>query len=367
MASELRGATKPDGATGPRDGIDSRNRGNQEVLLEVRGLKKYFPILGGLFRKPIGYARAVDGVDLYIRRGETLGLVGESGSGKSTTGMCILHLIEPTAGEIRFNMDGEPIEVNSKTIKSLRKSMQIIFQDPYSSLDPRMKVQDIIAEPLEAQGMRSRRQRYERVEELLNAVGLSSQHMRRFPHEFSGGQRQRIGIARALALNPSLIVCDEPVSALDVSVQAQVLNLLEDLQARFGLTYLFIAHDLSVVQHVSDRVAVMYLGKIVEIAGVEELFDNPRHPYTEALFSAIPVPDPEFQYKQIILEGDIPSPINPPPGCNFHPRCRYARSICSKEEPVLHEVGNRDHLAACHFADELGLMGVWSAGAAQTG
>ncbi|HHV62628.1 MAG TPA: ABC transporter ATP-binding protein [Firmicutes bacterium] len=351
----------------------NRSRGNpgtgdkEEVLLEVRGLKKYFPILGGLFRRPVGYARAVDGVDFYIRRGETLGLVGESGSGKTTAGMCILHLIEPTAGKIRFNRDGEFIEVNSRTVRSLRRSMQIIFQDPYSSLDPRMMVQDIIAEPLEAQGVRSRRERYERVEELLNAVGMSSQHMRRFPHEFSGGQRQRIGIARALALNPSLIVCDEPVSALDVSVQAQVLNLLDDLQERFGLTYLFIAHDLSVVQHVSDRVAVMYLGKIVEIADVEELFNNPRHPYTEALFSAIPVPDPDFQYKQIILEGDVPSPIDPPPGCNFHPRCRYARAICSKEEPVLREVGGDGHLAACHFADDLVLMGVWGPGIAQTG
>ena len=263
-----------------------------DYILEVKGLKKYFPILGGVFRRPVGWVKAVDGVDFAIKRGETLGLVGESGCGKSTTGMSILHLIEPTAGQIRFNRkNGGWQEVNSKTIEGLRDEMQVIFQDPYSSLNPRMRVRDIVAEPLEAQGMKNRTERMDRVEELLKAVGLGSHHMNRFPHEFSGGQRQRIGIARALVLNPSLVICDEPVSALDVSIQAQVINLLEDLQQQFGLTYLFIAHDLSVVEHISDRVAVMYLGRIVEIADVDDLFENPKHPYTEALFSAIPVPD----------------------------------------------------------------------------
>ncbi len=329
-----------------------------DLLLEVNGLKKYFPILKGVFRKTVGHVKAVDGVDFFIRKGETLGLVGESGCGKTTTGMCVLRLIEPTEGTIRIRQNGEWTEVNRRTIVSLRKQMQIIFQDPYSSLNPRMKVGNIIAEPLEAQGMKSSSERRDRVEALLKAVGMSPQHMNRFPHEFSGGQRQRIGIARALALNPSLVVCDEPVSALDVSIQAQVLNLLEDLQEQFGLTYLFIAHDLSVVQHISKRVAVMYLGKIVETARVEELFKAPRHPYTEALFSAIPTPDPDFQYEQIILEGDVPSPANPPAGCRFHPRCRYSKEICSREEPGLLAVDGGDHYAACHFAKELNLAGI---------
>lgn len=330
-----------------------------DILLEVKGLKKYYPILGGVFRKPVGWVKAVDGVDFFVRKGETLGLVGESGCGKSTTGMCILHLTEPTAGRIRLNVDDRWVEVNSKTIASLRSEMQVIFQDPYSSLNPRMRIRDIIAEPLEAQGIKNRTERYDRVEELLKAVGLGSHHMKRFPHEFSGGQRQRIGIARALALNPSLIICDEPVSALDVSIQAQVVNLLEDLQRKFGLTYLFIAHDLSVVEHISDRVAVMYLGRIVEIADVDTLFENPKHPYTEALFSAIPVPDPDAQYKQIVLEGDVPSPANPPKGCHFHPRCRYATDICRQESPRLQPAAkSREHQVACHRADELNLAGV---------
>ncbi|MBO8127065.1 MAG: ABC transporter ATP-binding protein [Firmicutes bacterium] len=331
---------------------------NNELLLKVEGLKKYFPIMGGVIRKPVGWVKAVDDVNLEVRKGETLGLVGESGCGKTTTGRCILHLIQPTAGKIQFNRDGQWIDVNSKSINGLRKDMQIIFQDPYSSLNPRMRVKDIIAEPMEAQKVgRNRKERYERVEELLKAVGLSAQHMNRYPHEFSGGQRQRIGIARALSVNPKLVICDEPVSALDVSVQAQVINLLEDLQDQFDLTYLFIAHDLSVVQHISDRVAVMYLGKVVELAEVDELFENPKHPYTEALFSAIPVPDPDAQFKQIILEGDVPSPSNPPSGCYFHPRCRYAKDVCKQETPELIEVED-GHKVACHRAKELDLLGL---------
>lgn len=334
------------------------------VLLEVKGLKKYFPILGGVFRRPIGWVKAVDGVDFQITRGETLGLVGESGCGKTTTGRCIIRLEEPTAGTIRMNRDGQWVEVTRRTIASLRKEIQIIFQDPYSSLSPRMRIRDIIAEPLEAQGMKKRSDRYARVEELLEAVGMKRSHMNRYPHEFSGGQRQRLGIARALALNPSLIICDEPVSALDVSIQAQVLNLLEDLQERYGLTYLFIAHDLSVVQHISDRVAVMYLGRIVEMADVDSLFRDPRHPYTEALFSAIPVPDPDVQMRQIILQGDVPSASNPPSGCYFHPRCRYATSICSQEAPSLEPVDDSSeangggHYVSCHRFRELDLAGI---------
>ncbi|NLU42276.1 MAG: dipeptide ABC transporter ATP-binding protein [Firmicutes bacterium] len=337
---------------------------DSEILLDVKGLKKHFPILGGVFRRPVGWVKAVDGVDFQIRRGETLGLVGESGCGKTTTGRCIIHLEQPTAGVLRFNRDGQWVNVNRRTISSLRKDIQIIFQDPYSSLSPRMKIRDIIAEPLEAQGMKSRRGRYERVEQLLEAVGMKPSHMNRYPHEFSGGQRQRIGIARALALNPSLVICDEPVSALDVSIQAQVLNLLEDLQQQFGLTYLFIAHNLSVVQHISDRVAVMYLGRIVELADVESLFRDPRHPYTEALFSAIPVPDPDFKMNQIILQGDVPSASNPPSGCHFHPRCRYAIDICRTEAPSLTPVdgdaqtGPTSHFVSCHRYRELDLAGI---------
>lgn len=338
---------------------------DSEILLDVKGLKKHFPILGGVFRRPIGWVKAVDGVDFQIKRGETLGLVGESGCGKTTTGRCIIHLEQPTAGVMRFNQDGQWVEINHKTISGLRKEIQIIFQDPYSSLSPRMRIRDIIAEPLEAQGMRSRRERYARVEELLEAVGMKPSHMNRYPHEFSGGQRQRLGIARALALNPSLIICDEPVSALDVSIQAQVLNLLEDLQDQFRLTYLFIAHDLSVVQHISDRVAVMYLGRIVELADVESLFRNPKHPYTEALFSAIPVPDPDFSMNQIILQGDVPSASDPPSGCHFHPRCRYATDICRREVPSLTavedgetETEDAEHFVSCHRYRELDLAGI---------
>lgn len=329
-----------------------------ELLLKVENLQKYFPILGGVIRKPIGWVKAVDGVSFEVKKGETLGLVGESGCGKTTTGRAILHLIEPTGGRIQFNQNGTWVDVNRKTINQLRKDMQIIFQDPYSSLNPRMRIRDIVAEPLEAQKIgKNKAERYERVEELLTAVGLGSTHMNRYPHEFSGGQRQRIGIARALAVNPKLVVCDEPVSALDVSVQAQVLNLLEDLQEKFDLTYLFIAHDLSVVQHISDRVAVMYLGKIVELADVDALFARPKHPYTEALFSAIPVPNPDAQFKQIVLEGDVPSPSNPPSGCHFHPRCRYAAEACKNDVPALVEI-EPGHQVACLRAEELSLAGL---------
>ncbi len=332
------------------------------VLLRVNRLKKYFPVRRGVFRRIVGWVKAVDEVDFFIRVGETLGLVGESGCGKTTCARTILRLIEPTSGEIWFRSKqlGREVDVvhaDKKTMKLLRREMQIIFQDPYSSLNPRMTVGDIIGEPLVVHRVAKGRELRERVAELLEAVGLKPEHMRRYPHEFSGGQRQRIGIARALALNPQLIVCDEPVSALDVSIQAQILNLLEDLQDQFGLTYLFVAHDLSVVKHISDRVAVMYLGKIVELAETEELFLRPRHPYTEALLSAVPVPDPDYQAERIILQGDVPSPVNPPKGCRFHPRCSYAQDVCSRETPELVDLGG-EHYVACHFASQLTLRGV---------
>ncbi len=332
------------------------------VLLRVNRLKKYFPVRRGVFRRIVGWVKAVDEVDFFIRIGETLGLVGESGCGKTTCARTILRLIEPTSGEVWFRSKQLGKEVNvvkadKKTMKLLRREMQIIFQDPYSSLNPRMTVGDIIGEPLVVHGLAKGKALRERVAELLEAVGLKPEHMRRYPHEFSGGQRQRIGIARALALNPQLVVCDEPVSALDVSIQAQILNLLEDLQDQFGLTYLFVAHDLSVVKHISDRVAVMYLGKIVELAETEELFLRPKHPYTEALLSAVPVPDPDYQAERIILQGDVPSPVNPPKGCRFHPRCSYAKDICGKEAPELTDLGG-EHFVACHFARELSLRGV---------
>ncbi|NLY91979.1 MAG: dipeptide ABC transporter ATP-binding protein [Firmicutes bacterium] len=332
---------------------------SEEILLEVKDLQKYYPIQRGVFRSTVGYVRAVDGVSFKVRTGETLGLVGESGCGKTTTGRCIIQLEKPTGGEIFFNKEGDRVPVNAKTIKGLRRDMQFIFQDPYSSLNPRMTVERIVGEPLLTHGVKNKTERRDRVVELLSAVGLSGDHLSRFPHEFSGGQRQRVGIARALALNPKLVICDEPVSALDVSVQAQVINLLQDLQEQYGLTYLFVAHDLSVVYHICNRVAVMYLGRIVELADVDELFANPKHPYTEALFSAIPIPDPDNQLQQIILEGDVPSPSDPPSGCNFHPRCRYAQEICRQEQPKLTATeGNGHHLAACHFADQLVLRGI---------
>jgi len=316
-------------------------------LLEVKHLKKHFPIKGGVFSKTIGYVYAVDDINFTLSKGETLGLVGESGCGKSTTGRTILRLIEPTAGAISF--EGQDITTLDKSaMRALRREMQIIFQDPYASLNPRMTVGSIIGEPLEIHKIAKGSEKEERVASLLQKVGLRAEDMRKYPHEFSGGQRQRIGIARALALNPKLIVCDEPVSALDVSIQAQVINLLEDLQAEFGLSYLFIAHNLNVVEHISDRVAVMYLGQIVELASDEELYKNPQHPYTEALLSAVPIPDPTVKKKRIILEGDVPSPINPPKGCHFHTRCMYKEKICEEVEPEFKDIGG-GHWVACHF------------------
>jgi peptide/nickel transport system ATP-binding protein len=330
------------------------------ILLEARNLKKYFPIQRGFFRRVVGHVRAVDGVDFFIREGETLGLVGESGCGKTTTGRLILRAIEPTEGKVLFRQNGEMVniaQISKKELKAFRREMQIIFQDPFSSLNPRMTVMDIVSEPLVIHGIAKGAELKSQVRELLEAVGLKAQHMNRYPYAFSGGQRQRIGIARALALRPKLIVADEPVSALDVSVQAQVLNLLRDLQQEFGLTYLFIAHDLSVVEHISDRVAVMYLGNIVELASAEELYANPMHPYAEALLSAVPRTDPDQVTQRIILPGDVPNPSAPPPGCKFHPRCRYARDICEVEVPEWRDLGN-DHWVACHLADELNLAGI---------
>jgi len=316
-------------------------------LLDVKHLKKHFPIKGGVFSKTIGYVYAVDDINFTLEKGETLGLVGESGCGKSTTGRTILRLIEPTDGAIYF--EGQDITgLDKGAMRALRREMQIIFQDPYASLNPRMTVGSIIGEPLEIHKIARGSEKQERVASLLQKVGLRAEDMRKYPHEFSGGQRQRIGIARALALNPKLIVCDEPVSALDVSIQAQVINLLEDLQAEFGLSYLFIAHNLNVVEHISDRVAVMYLGQIVELASDEELYKNPQHPYTEALLSAVPIPDPTVKKKRIILEGDVPSPINPPRGCHFHTRCMYKEKICEEVEPEFKHIGG-GHWVACHF------------------
>jgi len=317
-------------------------------LIEVRHVKKYFPIRKGLLQREVARVHAVDDVSFSVREGETLGLVGESGCGKSTLGRTIVRLLDPTEGQILF--DGRQIEgLGARRLRPLRRQMQMVFQDPYASLNPRKRVGSIIGDPLKIHGLGDKRERKAQVEQLLETVGLSPEHYNRFPHEFSGGQRQRIGIARALALRPKLVVADEPVSALDVSIQSQMLNLLEDLQNEFRLTYIFIAHDLGVVRHVSDRIAVMYLGKLVELSPAEELYRRPIMPYTEALLSAVPIPDPDLAAKRrrIVLQGDVPSPINPPSGCRFHPRCRYATQVCTEVEPPLADYGN-GHLAACH-------------------
>jgi len=323
-------------------------------LLEVKDLVKYFPVYAGLLSRHVADVHAVDGVDFNIASGETLGLVGESGSGKTTVGRLILNLVKPTRGSIRF--EGRDItKLTRPETRRLRREMQIIFQDPFASLNPRMTVGEIVGEPLKIHGIYRGKKAQERIIELLRLVGLRAYHVNRFPHEFSGGQRQRIGVARALAVDPKFIVCDEPVSALDVSIQAQVINLLEGLQEQLGLTYLFIAHDLSVVRHISTRVAVMYVGKIVELASRNNLYDNPLHPYTQALLSAIPIPDPttEGRRKRIVLAGDIPSPVHPPSGCRFHTRCPVAYERCRIEEPAFREYGG-GHFAACHLVEEQG-------------
>lgn len=334
---------------------------SSQVLLDVKSLYKYFPIRKGILQKVVGHVRAVDDVTFYINQGETLSLVGESGCGKTTTSRCILRALDPTRGAVLFRTaDGQVVDVAqlpSNKLQPLRRQMQMIFQDPFSSLNPRMTLLDIVGEPLLVHGVKSADERVERVAELLRLVGLRPEYMRRYPHAFSGGQRQRIGIARALALRPRLVVADEPVSALDVSVQAQILNLMLELQERFGLTYLFVAHDLSVVKHISERVAVMYVGRIVEMAPTAELFYAPRHPYTEALMSSVPKPDPRLRSERIVLQGEVADPANPPPGCYFHPRCRYAIDICREKTPVLEEITPR-HFVTCHRARELSLRGV---------
>jgi len=334
---------------------------NDNILLNVKDLKMHFPIIRGVLQRTVGHVKAVDGVSFFLREREVLGLVGESGCGKTTVGRTILRLYDPTSGEIHYHKpDGDWVDIaqiSQREMKPLRREMRMIFQDPFSSLNPRLTVKDLISEPLEIHGIAHGREAEERVATLMRSVGLDPAYMRRYPHEFSGGQRQRIGLARTLSLNPRLIVADEPVSALDVSVQAQVLNLLQSLQSDLGLTLIFVAHDLSVVEHISDRIAVMYVGKIVETAETNELLHNPRHPYTEALLSAIPPADPDIHHDRIQLQGEVPSPANPPSGCIFHPRCRYAQPVCSQNIPELVEA-EPSHFVSCHFARELSLRGI---------
>jgi len=351
--------------TQPSGSVDFRWNEQQnpksDYILEVKNLKQHFPIHSGFFQRVVGHTKAVDGVSFKMREQEVLGVVGESGCGKTTTGRSILRLYEPTGGEVWYRKaNGERVDVtkiSQQEMKLLRREMRMIFQDPFSSLNPRMTVKDIIGEPLVIHRVAKGRDLEARVAELMKSVGLNPAYMRRYPHEFSGGQRQRIGLARTLSLNPRLIVADEPVSALDVSVQAQVLNLLQEIKEQLGLTMIFIAHDLSVVEHICDRIAVMYVGKIVELAESDTLLRHPMHPYTEALVSAVPSADPDTQMQRLILEGDVPSPSNPPSGCVFHPRCRYAKDICSQQEPLLEEV-KPDHFVSCHFALELTLEGI---------
>jgi peptide/nickel transport system ATP-binding protein len=345
----------------------SNGAATDRVLLEVKGLKKYFPIQAGFMRRVVGYVKAVDDVSFFVREGETLGLVGESGCGKSTAGRSIIRLYEPTAGQVIFKSrvlsgNGHDTTVNlvdldKKQLKAVRSEISMIFQDPINSLNPRMTVSDIIGEPMVIHGRKMGKEAEAKIVNLLERVGLRSDHLRRYPHEFSGGQRQRIGIARALALNPRLVICDEPVSALDVSIQAQTLNLMQDLQKEFNLAYIFVAHDMSVVEHISDRVAVMYVGKVVEMAKTEDLFAQPLHPYTEALLSSIPKPDPLYKSERILMQGEVADPSNPPSGCYFHPRCTYAQELCKTHAPEFREV-RPEHWASCHFSDTLQLKGI---------
>ena len=347
--------------------VQTKEPVSDDILMEVKGLKKYFPIQKGLLRRTVGYVKAVDDVNFYVRKGETLGLVGESGCGKSTAGRSIIRLYEPTAGEVWFrsrelssNGDGKMVnllDLNPDQMKIIRREISMVFQDPINSLNPRMTVSDIVGEPMEIHGLNTGRETEEIIVRLLERVGLRPDHLRRYPHEFSGGQRQRIGIARALSLNPQLVICDEPVSALDVSIQAQTLNLLQDLQQDFNLSYIFVAHDLSVVEHISDRIAVMYVGKIAEMASAEELYSKPLHPYTEALLSAVPKADPLYKSDRIVMQGDVADPSNPPSGCYFHPRCRYAIDVCRQKTPEFREL-KPDHFVACHRAEELNLEGI---------